>query len=576
MRKKIFFAITVIALTLVCFWCVGCEKGKFVQSIEFATNQTVNIYEDGFRFSDYTVSVNYTDGTSRDIPLTEDMISPSEQVKLHKCGEWTVEINYLGLTTSFNVKVSKAVIEDFFILKDTVITYNGKPQVFRIDEDDIPAGLTVTYPNGYSFIDVGEYDYKVVVKGDGYEPLTKTCKITIEKADYDLQSCGRVIESGKIFAFDGLEKTVKVENMPNNLTATYTTYKIKEGEVEEKVNAAVDAGEYAVYVNYTCSDKKNYNSIPTERLTFSIEKAKYNLAKINFKPATTTYDGSEKSIKLNDESLLPEGVSVEYLSYKINEQTKQETFVEKVIDAGKYKIIAKFTVSDANYKDIENMEAVLTVNKAEIDMSAVLMSEVRVDYDGEGHITQVSDNLPSYVVVSYYWESFEGLLTKYEEVTEPAVCAGNYTIVAKFSLDTAEHANNYSLSKESLTSYIIINKIKVQLEELGVQDFGNCLTYNEANNSVKIVNLPTGVCADIKLYTDESRNNQVQEKTRAEDYVYVGEFFYEDQIKTKTDLELTEGTYYYTAELYFEDEIRKNSITITPVSGEWIVEESKI
>ncbi|MCQ2398923.1 MAG: hypothetical protein MJ072_00260, partial [Clostridia bacterium] len=114
--KNIRLFLILIAVCL-CSLLACCAKGKFVQSVEFTDGQTVVTYEGGFEFSKYTLTVTYTDGTTREVPITEEMISPVEQTKLYRAGTWQVEVDYLGVKTSFDAVISKAEIEDFVTLE---------------------------------------------------------------------------------------------------------------------------------------------------------------------------------------------------------------------------------------------------------------------------------------------------------------------------------------------------------------------------------------------------------------------------------------------------------------------------
>lgn len=526
MQKRVLSVILIILLAIVCLGLVGCLEGKFVQTIEFTPNQTVKICEDGFVFSKYTITVHYTDGTSREIPITDEMISPTEQVKLHKQGEWTVEVNYLGFTTTFDVTVTKSVIEDFFTLEDVVLDYDGLPHSFRV-EDDVPAGLTVTYPNGYSFIDAGEYNFKVVVKGDGYDTVTKSCKITINKIDYDLDASGRVLQTGESFIYDGSVKTVGVENLPGDLTVAYSTYKINANGTEDQVREAIDAGEYAVYVQYTCSDRKNYNPIPNERITFTIEKAIYDLSAIHFVSQTITYDGNQHVLMLNDEKLLPEGVTVKYQPCRTD--VEPVAYIDRIVDAGVYDIAAQFTVGNTNYRDIPDMHANLIVLKDTIDMSQVRFVDAKYSFDGEGHTITV-DNLPNFVVVNY-------------NEPEPKYAAGDYRIVAHFSLDTPEHDNNYNLSKTELSAWLIIDTITVEMEF----DTAKNLSFRESDNWFDIVGTPAKVDVTVTVYSDSDHTNEV----------------------TK-EIGLTKGkTYYCVVTFAYQEEPAKSSCEILQVNDIW-------
>ena len=129
-----------------------------------------------------------------------------------------------------------------------------------------------------------------------------------------------------------------------------------------------------------------------------------------FEDKTVVYNGNEFTIVATN---IPTGVSV---TYENNVGTT----------AGVYTAIAKFTGDADNYELIANKTAVLTINKATYDMSAVVFEDKTVVYNGN-EFSIVATNLPN------------GVSATYEN--NGKTNAGTYTITAMFTGD----ATNYEL-----------------------------------------------------------------------------------------------------------------------------------
>ncbi len=104
---------------------------------------------------------------------------------------------------------------------------------------------------------------------------------------------------------------------------------------------------------------------------------------VQFESAEFVYDGTEKKIDIS--GTLPSGVSVEY---KNNAAT----------DAGVYTATA--TLKGEGYKD-KVLTATLTVNKADIDTSALTFAGATYDYDGTEKSISLVGQLPDGVTVTY-------------------------------------------------------------------------------------------------------------------------------------------------------------------------------
>lgn len=88
-------------------------------------------------------------------------------------------------------------------------------------------------------------------------------------------------------------------------------------------------------------------------------KTDYDMSGVSLKDATYTYDGNSHVLEVSGD--LPTGVTAEY-KYYVDET--HETQATSTVDAGKYYVVVSFT-GDAKHNPIEDMSAVMTINKAD-------------------------------------------------------------------------------------------------------------------------------------------------------------------------------------------------------------------
>ena len=216
------------------------------------------------------------------------------------------------------------------------------------------------------------------------------------KSDFDMSG---VTFTGKTVGYNGSEQSIKISGtLPAGVNVTYQN------------NAGTNAGVYNAVAKFTYTDSGEHEPIPDMYATLTIEKAVFNMSKITFNGKTVTYNGAEQKIALS--GTLPAGVSV---TYESNAGT----------NAGVYNAVAKFTYDTVNYEAIPDMNAVLTIEKAVIDMSGVSFASKTVTYDGTEYKLEIFGTLPAGVSVTY--ESNAG------------TNAGVYNAVAKFTYDTVNY-----------------------------------------------------------------------------------------------------------------------------------------
>ena len=182
-------------------------------------------------------------------------------------------------------------------------------------------------------------------------------------------------------------------------------------------NTFTAAGVYEVVGVIT---KSGYES-KTLKATLTINPAEHETKNIVFNDARFVYSGEMKTVEATN---VPEGVSVEYDIYD-----EANVKIHRIVNVGKYKVVAKFNDSNNNYKKIDDMTASVTVVKGDYDMSPYTLEDVARTYDGkkyEAHIAN-EDALPAGVSVSYKY-----LDSNNNKVTDNSN-AGAYTMVAEFS-----------------------------------------------------------------------------------------------------------------------------------------------
>ena len=151
-----------------------------------------------------------------------------------------------------------------------------------------------------------------------------------------------------------VEKATPAYEVPAGLTATYGQMLADialpvNWEWENAAQSIGNAGTRTAFAVFTPADTENYNTVRAE-ITFTVEKAHYDMSGVKFEDAEYTYDGQEKKLEIG--GALPAGVSV---AYSENGRT----------DAGELTVTATFTGDAENYETIAPMSATLRIAKAQ-------------------------------------------------------------------------------------------------------------------------------------------------------------------------------------------------------------------
>lgn len=113
--------------------CAGCSAINSVTSIVLLDSQEEIVVEVGkFNYDDYKFSVNYSNGTKKEIVLTEDMISDYDKLKLYQVGKQTITIKYENFSYEMNITVQRTSLDDI-VFEDKTVVYTGESVVMEIE-----------------------------------------------------------------------------------------------------------------------------------------------------------------------------------------------------------------------------------------------------------------------------------------------------------------------------------------------------------------------------------------------------------------------------------------------------------
>lgn len=201
---------------------------------------------------------------------------------------------------------------------------------------------------------------------------TYTVTATLDKDNYSLGEDVR-----KEFVIARAKSVITVDKVKTQYT--YTGYRqiVNEGAIlnheeakltyTDNVFTVVGTGVYTVTISV--AQTANYESA-SEKVIISVDKAKYNMSKVQFLDGSFAADGREYGLEVSGE--LPEGVTVEYIGNRQKE-------------AGIYTVTAKFSGDADNYEDIQDMTATLILRSVKLtsDGSVEILSEDGFEPDME-------------------------------------------------------------------------------------------------------------------------------------------------------------------------------------------------
>lgn len=339
----------------------------------------------------------------------------------------------LVLTAQWKTNVS---LDRVRFINETYV-YDGTEKTLLAQ--NIPDVCDVSYENN-SGINAGTYKAKVKFTVDGASCGTKTAVLTIEKAVYEFEN---LEFNDASFTYDRTPKFLEVKNLPEGATVSYTG------------NGRTDAGVYTVQATVRYDDG-NYEGEEILEAVLTIEKATYDMSRVLFENEAVTYDGTPKSLEVKN---LPEEITPLYSG-------------KDFVNAGIYPVEVTFITDEKNYNPVSPMRAVLTISKADYDLSGVTYSvSPSPYYNGQPH-TLVAAGLP------------EGVCVIFDR--DDCINAGKYQLSATFISD---NTNFNDIPDREIE--MIISKADYDLS--GIVYSESTFTYDGDPHSLTVSSLPDGV-----------------------------------------------------------------------------------
>ena len=437
-RQKATLPLLVVLLLGMLFILGGCRSSSYITGIRMSNPETVSVFYGNFSYEGVSVTVDFSDGSNKEIPLEEEMIPEVERLKFFKMGEHQIQVVYRNkFTTTMPINVVFNQFKDSYALNGYECVYDGKPHSVTLNQE-LPEGATITYPRGNIFINAGTYEVVGVLEKNGYESKTLTTTLTIHAAERDATD---LKFEDLTVVYDGEMHSIEAQNVPEGVEATYDIYDFEHGI---RINKAVNAGKYRIVAHFVDSSP-NYAKIADREAVLTIEKARYDVSQITLPDAQKEYDGLEYQASITNKDLLPTGITVDYF-YK---NAKGEV-VKSNAPVGTYTIIAQFVGGALdNYHPIEPLTATLVVAKRVIKISdKVYFDSKTVNFDENQTHSLVVTGLP------------EGVEVAYEN--NDKVYAGEYEVIAHFTAVS----ENETVDVPEMSAYLIINRVRRSVKVL--------------------------------------------------------------------------------------------------------------
>ena len=375
---------------------------------------------------------------------------------------------------------------DFSACITSMVVYDELPNfeecVKATDEFYGTEGVTIEVTNDVNPNQFGKYTITVVAK-DNLENETN------ESFEFE------VLKRNVTVTINNVEAIYKDEVKPLTSNALEMAYNGNEIGVQlsTEVTNTTPTGKYAITGTWT---NENYNvtfvdgvySITSKTIT---EEDIKELG-IEFNDATFIYDGTEKSLSVNN---LPEGFKV---SYENNGK----------VDAGKYEVKAIITGNE-NYNGEITLTATMTISP----------KEARVYWIYRGAFTYNGlRQLPTATAE-------DGVEITIDVKEGNATDVGTYTAVASTT------NKNYTLTNETLDYEIVAKTITEEdIKELGIEFNGATFTYDKSAHSIYVNNLPEGFKVSYK------NNEQVNVGTYEVEAIITGDENYNGTITLKATM----------------------------------------
>lgn len=359
---------------------------------------------------------------------------------------------------------TKTTLKNFTGITMTSISvdYDGTEKEIKIS-GTLPSDATVSYTNNKG-TNAGTYNATALVKGEGYNDLSLSATLTINKINYDTTNVKW--DYTEAFTYDGTEKQVLLTNLPNGVTVeSYSN------------NKKTNAGNYTASATFNY-DKTNYNTPNIQNLTWEIKKA--TITGITFSGKTIEYDAKEHSLELVGN--VPAN-STSKITYNDQEVTS-------VSEVGTYKV--KLVIQNPNYETYETT-ATLTIKSTEeqlyaINLNGKIYFQNNLDSNklyvyNSGTVSKVNNDIPKYFVANdsnlYYYSS--SLLSKVIKSFNGTIAQKLWDVSGEFLTCDGEYiyyAINNALFNTDQNGIYKLKLDGTQTEEIRlVKDKAEYLTY---------------------------------------------------------------------------------------------------
>ena len=434
------------------------------------------------------------DGTEYLPSLTTDSVLPqgvtvsyavyqdgNRVVSNAKAGEYEVVASFRGNTVNYNpipdlratLTVNKRVIAigSSVTLDDVTVNYDGQMHSLVLN-GQLPNGVSATYENNDQ-IYAGEYEvvahFAATDANETVDVPELRAVLIINQIRGSVKIDDRDVNGDDLF----YDKTTYTMTLLGLDTETYgvhaLNFYIDNGEDMTKIEWGDPAQALELGKTYRYVIVYNFVNEDLDRsIRLSATSGNYTHYEPTFEAETVVYDGNPHTIEARH---VPTAIEVTYETYLGDDK------VDEAVDVGVYRIVAHFAY-DGDQDILPSIEAVLTIQKADYDMSSVVFEDVTVTYDEEVHTIQ-AQLLPAGVQASYD-------LYKGEEAVDVAQSAGVYRVVAHFTGDV----NHNPISDREAT--LTINKRTIVID--GVTLVDAVVDYDGQAHSLEIEGeLPQGV-----------------------------------------------------------------------------------
>ncbi len=275
------------------------------------------------------------------------------------------------LTKTATLTIKKAPLDlDEITFDDMTYDYDGNIPDVKIS-GELPKDIGVTYSSNLK-AEPGIYKVNATLTdySGRYESKTLTAKVTIKAPFFDSK---KISFENQEFVYDGEEHNLAISgDLPDYVTVSYEN------------NAQTEVGIYKVTAKFTIDIKfiMYVPAISDKTATLVIVASEKDLSGIKFESKSYTYDGEFKSLEALN---VPDGISV---TYENNDK----------INVGDYIVTAHFKSDDG--KTYPDLEATLSITKANYDMSEVEFNDESFVFDNTPHSIEVK-NLPNTLVAIY-------------------------------------------------------------------------------------------------------------------------------------------------------------------------------